>query len=67
MLWLVLVAVVILLSCLAAVAVAAWMAFQRVKSLGRAVAAASERIADAAVALEEIAPGVHSDRIDPAT
>lgn len=49
-------AVVVFLACFVVVAVLMWKTFQRVKSLGRAVAAASERIAEASAALEEIAP-----------
>ena len=54
--YVVVVAVVVFLACFAVIGVLLWKTFQRVKSLGRSVAAASERIAEASAALEEIAP-----------
>ena len=48
--------VLVFLTCFAVIGVLLWKTFKRVKSLGRAVAAASERIAEASAALEEIAP-----------
>jgi len=49
-------AVVVFVTSFAIVGVLAWRTFQRVKSLGRAVATASERIADASAAIEQLAP-----------
>jgi len=49
-------AVVATLACFTAIGVLGWRTFQRVKALGRAVAAASDRIAEASAALEEIKP-----------
>lgn len=56
MVYVVVFAVVVFVTCFAVIAVLMWKTFQRVKSLGRAVAAASERIAEASAALEQIAP-----------
>lgn len=49
-------AVVATLACFTVIAVLGWRTFQRVKALGRAVAAASERIEEASAALEAAAP-----------
>ncbi|HEX8003058.1 MAG TPA: hypothetical protein VF519_10235 [Mycobacteriales bacterium] len=49
-------AVVVFLTCFALVGVLAWKTYQRVRSLGRTVAAASTRIAEASAALDAIKP-----------
>lgn len=53
-----LVLVAVLLSCTAVVAVMVWRTYTRVRALARTVAAASERIADASAALEDVRPPV---------
>lgn len=58
MVYVVVFAVVVTLACFTAIGVLGWRTFQRVKTLGRTVAAASERIAEASAALEEIAPTI---------
>lgn len=56
MVYLVVFAVVVFLACFTVVALLAWRTFKQVKTLGRAVADASARIAEAGAALEEIRP-----------